>query len=269
MNKRIPYVYFIKHIKSNMWYIGSKYGKDAHPDLFFKKYFTSSKLVKDLIESEGIQSFSYKILKTFDTPEDAINYEFKLLKRLNVPHNKNSLNLDIKLSMDLPVHVKVQCRRISNPSTGKCITWPIDRPLLEGWIEGNINCKGDPNINTRKWFHNPITGEMIHTENCPDGFLPGRGKSYISNSETLKTRNLKWYTNGNDNKLLTDYDIIPEGYYPGRILKNDIIQIYRNANMKRKGCKWITDGINSKRIMPNENLPDGWKYGRTLNRTKK
>ena len=45
----IPFTYLIKHIPTNRYYYGSRYGKECHPKDLWTTYFTSSKKVKALI----------------------------------------------------------------------------------------------------------------------------------------------------------------------------------------------------------------------------
>ena len=53
MKEYIPYTYFIKWSAQNIWYYGVEYGfysKTANPNNLWVTYFTSSKLVKEVIE---------------------------------------------------------------------------------------------------------------------------------------------------------------------------------------------------------------------------
>jgi hypothetical protein len=47
----IPYTYIVKNKTTGLFYYGVKISKlDANPKLFWQRYFTSSRLVKQLIE---------------------------------------------------------------------------------------------------------------------------------------------------------------------------------------------------------------------------
>lgn len=74
-----PYVYFLKNKTTKLKYIGVKYSKNCHFNDFWKKYFTSSKLVKNLISIYGIEDFEFKILKVFSNTFEAIKYENSLI----------------------------------------------------------------------------------------------------------------------------------------------------------------------------------------------
>lgn len=58
-NDRTPYFYILQHIRSQRMYAGCRYGKGCHPTelLTSTGYCTSSKLVNDIILSEGIDAF--------------------------------------------------------------------------------------------------------------------------------------------------------------------------------------------------------------------
>ena len=73
------YVYFVKNKSTGLKYIGAKYSKDADPNTFWKTYFTSSKMIKNLIEVYGYSDFEFKILKTFDNKFETLKYEKRLL----------------------------------------------------------------------------------------------------------------------------------------------------------------------------------------------
>lgn len=67
---------------TNIKYIGSKTSKNAHPDLLWDTYFTSSNIIKLMIESFGKDDFLYRILKVHNTKYEAQQHEMKLLKRV-------------------------------------------------------------------------------------------------------------------------------------------------------------------------------------------
>lgn len=84
MSDRTPYTYFVLHIPTGLKYYGSKYGKGADPNTFWKSggYFTSSVKVKNLLNEYGIESFKAEVRKVFESPAQALNYEYRFLKKL-------------------------------------------------------------------------------------------------------------------------------------------------------------------------------------------
>ncbi|AFU64247.1 hypothetical protein DLA51_13785 [Salmonella enterica] len=75
-----PYVYRIKS-KQGHFYYGCRYSKDCHPDDLWATYFTSSSLVKSLIEENGLEFFDTKIVMVCETPEDALRVEGLLISK--------------------------------------------------------------------------------------------------------------------------------------------------------------------------------------------
>lgn len=87
-----PYTYRIKHIPSGKNYYGSRFAENCDPSDLWTTYFTSSKLVKELILKDGKESFVAEVRKTFDCKIKCQQYENEVLRRLNVTHNENWLN---------------------------------------------------------------------------------------------------------------------------------------------------------------------------------
>ena len=94
MSDRIPYTYFVLHIPTGLKYYGSKYGKGANPDTFWKSggYFTSSVKVKNLVKEYGIDSFKAEVRKVFESPDQALNYEYRFLKKVSALDKSEWLN---------------------------------------------------------------------------------------------------------------------------------------------------------------------------------
>lgn len=77
-----PYTYLIEHIHTGKKYYGVKFSKDSNPNTFWVDYFTSSKIVKDIINKYGKESFLVKIDKVFNTPEEAVLHELQFLRSI-------------------------------------------------------------------------------------------------------------------------------------------------------------------------------------------
>lgn len=87
-----PYVYRIKNRITNQFYYGSKYSAiSCCYTLFWKNYFTSSPTVHKLNKLYGKESWDIKIIKTYNTPREALLAEQKHIKRGF--KSKYSLNL--------------------------------------------------------------------------------------------------------------------------------------------------------------------------------
>jgi len=97
-----PYTYLIKFTNPETnqisFYYGSKVAKDSDPEQLWKSYFTSSKIISDLIQKFGKDCFEYEVRKIFDSDDvnenvsKAKRLEHRVLKRFNVRQNKEWLN---------------------------------------------------------------------------------------------------------------------------------------------------------------------------------
>ena len=89
------YVYRLTFLITGQLYIGSRKCKtDPWSDLW-KKYFSSSKVVKALINEHGLNSFSFEIIREFVTYADALSYESELLESVNADKDNRYLNQSI------------------------------------------------------------------------------------------------------------------------------------------------------------------------------
>jgi len=89
----IGYTYLITFLPTGQVYYGSRCAKNCNPSEFWVKYFTSSKLIKEMIQKHGKDSFSYEIRKTFiEDPKKAQDWERRVLKRINAGKKQQFLN---------------------------------------------------------------------------------------------------------------------------------------------------------------------------------
>jgi general stress protein YciG len=78
MKEWIPYVYIVKNKTTGLKYLGVRYAKSCHPDDLWKTYFTSSSLIKTLINAYGKEDFYVKVLHKYpNEPDQAILREAK------------------------------------------------------------------------------------------------------------------------------------------------------------------------------------------------
>lgn len=89
MKEYIPYTYLIRSLQTGDVYYGVKFAKGCTPSQFWKKYFTSSKVVAEMIEWYGKDSFVFEIRKTFKTKDEALKWEQTVLRRMKVKHGVN------------------------------------------------------------------------------------------------------------------------------------------------------------------------------------
>lgn len=88
----LPFTYCITHLKTNRKYYGSRYAKGCHPNDLGITYFTSSKIMKSTIISEGIENFKFEIRKTFTTIDKCRSWEHRVLVKLNAAKSDKWFN---------------------------------------------------------------------------------------------------------------------------------------------------------------------------------
>lgn len=79
----VPFTYIITHIPSNVKYYGVRYAKNCHPSDLGATYFSSSKIVKELMSKESKDNFLFEVRKIFSSKEKAVEWEYKFLTRID------------------------------------------------------------------------------------------------------------------------------------------------------------------------------------------
>jgi hypothetical protein len=87
-----PFTYCITFTITGQKYYGVRYAKNCHPMQLWTTYFTSSVIIKNLINLYGKDAFLYEIRKTFSSANDSRKYEHKFLSKINAARNPNWLN---------------------------------------------------------------------------------------------------------------------------------------------------------------------------------
>ena len=260
MEDRTPYVYLLKNKTTGLFYYGVRFGKNCHPDDFWKTYFTSSKLVKDLIKKHGKADFEHEIRKKFDSKEAAIDWEQRVIRRF-AKKSSVFLNLDDSQQPHLTIQNKYPTKSISDPVTGVCRRILADMEIPEGWVLGNLTPKKrSEKVSDRKWYYEPETLKLHHCNpsKADPSWIEGRpGVDTASNR--LKR---KYITNGIDTQLVLIDALIPDGWRKGKTKSNSERENGAKANAKFTGWKTITNGQVIKRIPPNDPLPTGFIFGK-------
>lgn len=159
----IYYTYLIGWSEYDIWYYGSKYGKDANPELFWIRYFTSSDRVKDFRRDHG-EPDVIQIRRTFDCPLKARQWEYKTLWRLKVVPDPKWLNESYGNGK-----WSTAGKRTGYDSNGGTITVCVDDPrLISGEIigltTGKVPVKDSNGVIDHVSVEDPrfISGELIH-----------------------------------------------------------------------------------------------------------
>lgn len=87
-----PFSYYLYHKPTGKHYYGIRYAKGCNPLDLWVTYFSSSKIVKQLITDYGTDSFVAKVRKTFKTSAEALIWEHKVLRRLNAASKDQWIN---------------------------------------------------------------------------------------------------------------------------------------------------------------------------------
>ena len=90
--KTTPFTYLLHCTATDQYYYGSRYGKDCHPSSLWNTYFTSSKVVEQLILEHGKDAFKISVRKVFITPEEARRWESKFLNKVKAAQSDKWLN---------------------------------------------------------------------------------------------------------------------------------------------------------------------------------
>jgi hypothetical protein len=83
------YTYTIQHLPTNKIYYGVR--KSTIVDIG-TTYFSSSKLVKQMLQTESIENFKFKVRRKFLSYEEARLHETKVLSRIKAVNNPMVLN---------------------------------------------------------------------------------------------------------------------------------------------------------------------------------
>jgi hypothetical protein len=83
------YTYTIRHLPTNKIYYGVR--KSTTVDIG-TTYFSSSKLVKQMLQTESIENFKFKVRRKFLSYEEARSHETRVLSRIKAVTNPMVLN---------------------------------------------------------------------------------------------------------------------------------------------------------------------------------
>jgi hypothetical protein len=90
-----PYFYIIEHQPSKTYYAGCKINSFADSSNLMTEngYKTTSRVVKKLIQKDGLSSFKILRIKHFLNSEQALSYETRFLQKVKAATNLKFLNL--------------------------------------------------------------------------------------------------------------------------------------------------------------------------------
>lgn len=197
-----PFTYVVKFKPTGQIYYGSRTKQGCQPTDLWTSYYTSSKVVRQLIDEHGKDAFEVEIRKTFSTKEQALLWEHRVLRRVDAARNPLYLNKNngdrkfygggvpkgFRHSEDARRRMSINSSGEKNPNWGKTFSEETRRKIseaakkrkdtLEMRLIKKERIKGEKNPNFGKkfhWWNNGEVQKQIETHLLPpDGWVRGR-----------------------------------------------------------------------------------------------
>ena len=242
------YIYRITNTINNKVYIGQT---KREPKLRFDEYRRGShnEHLNSSFATYGFDKFKFEVIDTASSPEELNSKEIYYISYYNSTNSSKGYNL-------------------SEGGSG---------PTGVKWSDTSRSYVKEQRLGS-KWFHKGDERHLVRPdklkefcENHPD-FLPGygEGRTHKSPSEetrlkmskhsawrhksqetiekqrdSLKSRKFHWYTNGSINLQIPEGEVIPEGFYPGKFLTEEVKKSMGKQNIGKipwnKGLTKETD----------------------------
>lgn len=167
----IPYTYKIEFKPTGQYYYGVRYAKNCHPDDLWITYFTSSKIIHNLIDKHGLDEFNVEIRKIFpNNPEKAKLWEHKVLIKLNIPHNPQYLNCSNGVKFYLPEGYKhsIETKKKMSVKANLPKNTAISIENLKKAVEKNIGTKRTNNFIKQVSGENNYMFGKTHSEQAKE-----------------------------------------------------------------------------------------------------
>lgn len=183
-----PYTYLITFLLTGQRYYGVRTKKNCTPDDLWHTYFTSSNIIKQLINEHGVDAFRVEVRKTFSTKQEAILWEHKVLSRIDAAHNPLFLNKNNGSRKFIPhdKHSKETKRKIGIAHKGKTMSEEAKEKMRNTCIERF----GD----TPPWQSKE--SNMKRSKSSRGRTPWNKGKTMPYKGRTSPTKGLRWYNNG-------------------------------------------------------------------------
>jgi hypothetical protein len=255
----IPYyVYKVIHKDSGHFYYGSRYGhakKGRHPDQDLGiHYFTSSRIVKQMVKDYGSHSFEWHIIQCSLNKDEIYQIEQQLIKThwkdpycLNqMCHDPNTLKCHVTHGLTAWTHIH----------SGK-VTMSVNSPG-DDYAKGRLTKRGV------KCYHN-VSGDLGYFLDHPgEGWTLGLPESLISKKVEFGRRhnaNRVWWNNGT--KAVLQHEAPGPEWKPGRITwkASGASDSRKSAiGLANSGRKYYNNGVET--IRRKEHPGPGWVEGK-------
>lgn len=247
----IGYIYITTNLINGKQYIGKRQKKKFEPN-----YLGSGIHLKSAIVLYGKENFKVEILHKCAKNESLDDLEKHYIEKYDAVSNDNFYNIALGGSgVPLLYQTEKTKRKIGKANKGKKRTAEMN-------LHNSETKKGS------KWMHKGTVQTMVMRDEIEHylengwklGMYRKRGgythseatRKKMSESamgvskpreqvekqiQTLKSRKLHWYTNGTEDKLISEYDEVPEGFKRGRMPNESANQKNRETNLKRYAKK--------------------------------
>lgn len=227
-------------------------------------YKTSSKNIKYIINTEGLDSFRIiKVLTEFECGVPVYEYESNFLKTNNIAINDNWVNKTNNNYFVEETKERKQIGKIYNNKIDKQHRFDKKDIIPSGWVLGKLNP-------TTPYSNGIEIKYFVKNSIIPEGYTPG------------KQLEIKYFNNGIDVYGFNKNEIVPDGWLPGllpntsptknktyfnngieekRMFTSDVPEDWVIGRLQKyKGLKMITNGIDIK-MLSGSTIPAGWVIG--------
>lgn len=242
------YVYLTTNLINNKKYVGQHRSEKFDPN-----YKGSGKRLKNAIKKYGIENFNTVLIEECVDKVDMDNKEKYYISACNAVIDDNYYNIALGGSgAQVLFQTPETKRKISLANKGKKRTEEMNvrmRKRVSGtraMNNGNIYKMIQPedieyylSIGWKFGRLNAQVGRKDGAETRQKKSLALKGKKH-SKEHTLKMRETKlkqkrhWYTNGQDNLVISEYDNVPLGYERGKTVSDDLSRKIKESLQRKK-----------------------------------
>jgi len=235
-----------------------RYAKNCHPSTLWNTYFTSSKEILQLVKSDGPESFSYEIRKTFKNSETARAWESRVItKILNWPTTFNKCSWPA-ISEAARARGNETKRQIQ--PNGLTIFQNAAIKLLAK-LDTIEPISGLTYRELRRQKANATRIKNGTNGKCSNTFFLDNNPSKDPIIRKKMNDSLRHYYSTNKNHFYG------KKHSPSSIEK--MIEKKLGENNPCYGTIWITNEISNFRIRTDLPIPEGYRKGRSVHKSKK
>lgn len=241
---RTPFTYVITHLATGKRYYGARYSRGCQPSDLWTQYFTSSRVIRQLVKVEGKAAFKAEVRKVFSSIEVCLEWELKVLTRLHVGTNGRWYNKSAGGKRFYSV-----LDREKNPNFGKHWHLPQEtRNKIATSLSGRILLESHrlKIAAAVKGSGNPMFGKVVS--------LDTRNKISEANRKRKQSESTR--------RKISESQLGEKNHNYGKSTPQEV----KDRISKTQGkLIWINNGILSSRIKPENWLifeSKDWKLGR-------